>query len=296
MRELLEKSGFKNEDIEFLLSVDESVVKKIKEISDEYLAQEDRTIFMPFLERVRELACDGLSPYTLDLLFWICAAPTLKEEYISAGYGEKLFYEFMADLTYKTNECKAVTGICGIFSVWYRLFFSHQLFPAGRLNFNFKELLVDYSYGDYEFKKGDRVFGCHIPSSGKLLQEDVMNSLDRAYKFFKKNFGLEGNILPVICSSWLLYPPYHGDVFSEGSNIYNFAKNFDIVSWSETEEFLQCTLVFNKMYEGRDMKDLPSDTTLRRNFIRYFKEGKSFGSGYGILLYDGEKKEIINKK
>ena len=121
-----------------------------------------------------------------------------------------------------------------------------------------------------------------------------MDSLQKAYEFFKKRGKIEGNVMRIFCASWLLYTPYVENIFPEGSNLHKFAEMFDVYLDSEREDFSDCWRIFGKKYEGTT-EGLPSDTTLRRNFIKYINEGKSFGNGYGVILYDGEQRKIINK-
>ena len=143
---------------------------------------------------------------------------------------------------------------------------------------------------DFTLNKGDFVLRCHIPSGGPLKPELCRESFQIAYEFFTDR--LKDGILPIVCRSWLLYPDYT-DVFGENSNTVDFAKNFKIISVHETEGFDEAWRVFGVDYEG-DVSKLPTDTTLQRNFIEYIKEGKAFGGGTGVLLFDG--KEVLTRR
>ena len=70
---------------------------------------------------------------------------------------------------------------------------------------------------------------------------------------------------------------------------------FDVISQKETEGFGDCWRIFNKDYEG-STADFTADTGLQRRFIDYINNGGTFGTGYGTILYDGEKREIVNRK
>lgn len=120
-----------------------------------------------------------------------------------------------------------------------------------------------------------------------------MESFQKAYEFFKPD--ISGNIIPIISDTWLFYKPYIDQVFPAKSNLKQFANLFDIIdNYTSTDGFYDGWRVFHKMYEGTT-EGLPDDTTLQRNFIAYINAGGHFGYGYGILLYDGEKKEIVRK-
>ena len=198
-------------------------------------------------------------------------------------------------LTYKVRECRKHYGYCGVVTPRFYQIFRCVLFGLGRLQY--ATLVYEeetYTSGGYALNSGDRVFACHIPSSGKLTPELCMESLDRAYQFFKND--LKDHILPVCCGSWLLYPPYTEKVFPEGSNTKAFSRMFDVISTNDWgENFAISQIVFGMPYGG-DPEILPQNTSLQKNFVSYIRSGGSFGSGYGILLYDGIKKEIINRR
>ncbi len=117
-----------------------------------------------------------------------------------------------------------------------------------------------------------------------------MESLDRAYTMFEDR--LKDGVLPVWCRSWLLYPEYER-VFGENSNTVKFARKFETTAIREFEEFDEGWRVFGADW-GRELSELPCDTTLQRNFIEYIKNGKPFGDGAGVLLYDG--KTVLTKR
>ena len=119
-----------------------------------------------------------------------------------------------------------------------------------------------------------------------------MDSLERAYEFLKKD--LKTSILPVVCNSWLLFPPYAEQVFGEGSNLKTFAGLFDVIETIPRETFEDGWRLFGAAYKD-PVSQLPRDTSLRRSMVRYIENGGGFGFGFGVILYDGEQKKIINR-
>lgn len=293
LKELLEKIGVLKEDAAEILAADGVLRKEITPISEAYM-NTDREKCQAFVKEAEEKARGGVDGYMAQLLFWLYCMPRLREEYLAEGLAEDIFYHSMADFTYKIKECKQMKGKVGVFVDWFAPFFEKKMFALGRLQYHHYPLYVDsYTLGDFSLQKGDTVYQCHIPSSGKLLLPDVMDSLDKAYHFYKKE--LKGSIIPVCCASWMLFPDYQGSVFSEGSNIAVFASLFDIIDVYPTEAFNDFWRVFGVEYAKRD-KGVPTDTSLRRAFVRYMEKGGRYGAGYGIILYDGEKKQIVNQK
>lgn len=254
-----------------------------------------KEVALSWLSKARQLAQTEEEDYMLQLLFWLHCIPYLEREYQHRGIGKDVLINSLMDLTYKTRECRKKFGCCGITTQRYYLFFCMGMFGLGRLQF--QPTVYDknvYRFGDYTLNPGDRIYGCHIPSAGKLTPELCMDSLDRAYNFFKE--ALRGDILPVRCSSWLLYPPYEEHVFPAGSNMQAFARMFDILSSTGFPEDLYIMQTVFGVPGMADPDSLPQETALQRNLAAYLKSGGTFGSAYGILLYDGAKKEILNKR
>ena len=236
-----------------------------------------------------------IDQYKARLIGWLNCVPYLRESFRKNGICEEIFYESMKDFSYKFRECRAVYETDGLFVDWFSLFFELKLFALGRLQYEISTFEFDsYSSNGFKLKEGDIVYSCHIPSSGKLTTDLCMQSFQKAYNFF--NPYLNGEIIPIVCNTWLLYEPYIEAVFPNGSNLKQFSQLFDIIHLTQTgDKFEDSWRVFNKFYNGTT-EDLPDDNTLRRNFIKYIKNGGDFGVGYGIILYNGKTNKIVNQK
>lgn len=289
MRTLLSKIGVDKSDVEYILRADEACGDAIDKISKAYFAK--KIEMKDALEQVATYATEDFHKYVLNLLFWLHTVPMMAVEYEKRGLPEDLLYETMSDLSTKMRECRELRGCTGIEETWYFLFTDIKLFSMGRLQFKKDEFLhTHYSNHGITIQKGDRVYACHIPSSGKLSRELYLDSFQRAYEFYKPE--LNGTVIPIVCASYLFYPPYMEKVFPEKSNIRRFANEFDLLLTRKYQTFGDCWRIFNRRFEGTT-KGLPTDNELRRNFVKYIDEGGDFGYGYGILLYDGEKKEVL---
>ena len=229
----------------------------------------------------------GVNVFSLHLTFLLECALRAKKVYDERGIDESVYYDTMCDLSYKVKECKKMYGVCGVSSFsWYHGIMLVNTFKLGRLEYAVGRLEYD-EYKNYA-KRGDRVYNCHIPSCGPLTYELVIDSLERAYKFF----GCKDYLI-VHCSSWMLYPPVYREVFPEGSNLKMFYELFDIVGETPvTSNAANFWRIFYKP-DTTPLDELPTDTTLQRSFIKYFKEGKFMGTGKGIIVFDG--KRIVNK-
>lgn len=305
--EFLEKIGFSLKDIEFIMEINKKYSHKIVPLVKEYMEGANLAPLLPYKDGERN-ASEGrairyiesvqkklpeIDQYASRLLAWLNCVPYLNQSFKKYGISDDIFYESMKDFSYKLKECRDVYGTIGLFVDWFFLFCDLKLFALGRLQYEVCAFIHDeYSHDEFKLKKGDTVYYCHISSSGKLTTDMCMDSFQKAYEFFKPQ--LRCNIIPIVTHTWLLYKPYMEHVFPKGSNLERFVKLFDVIESSSTGcQFNDCWRVFNKMYEGTTI-GLPSDNTLRRNFIRYINDGGDFGGGYGVILYDGENRKIIN--
>lgn len=240
------------------------------------------TLFL--LRRVKN---ENTHIYTAQLLFVIACAEFLKKSYEELKLPEDIYWDTMNDVKCKLIECKAVHNIWGTFEPeWYNGFFRLKRFALGRLQFE-KALFEwdDYTKHGYTVHKGDWVYNFHIPSNGQpLTQNAVLNSFRRAYDFFAADRN--SDIMPIICKSWLLFPG-HREYLPENSNIVKFGSMFDIFKAMYPAGFPDAWRVFGKDYNG-DASQMPAETTLQRAILSWLQQGNGIGSGYGILLFDGE--------
>ncbi len=236
-----------------------------------------------YMEWIRELAEEsGVRPYAADMAFGLYCATILRGRYAEKGLPDGLFLDTVADLRYKLMECKAVEDEWGSFvAKWWKDFFRMKRFALGRLQYEHMPFRCEEYHG---IKQGDIVYNCHIPSSGPLRYEGVIESLKKAHSFYRDE--LKDGILTVVCSSWLLYPPMY-EVYPENSNLRRFFELFDIIESKETDLYHNLWRIFN--VKEAPIEELPENSSLQRRLKQYLLAGGDMGSGYGVLLFDGEK-------
>lgn len=239
----------------------------------------------------------GVHPYSMELYVFMVRALPLRERYRQAGIDEQVYWDSMTDLRAKLIECRDVYGVNGSFvASWFFGFFDMTRFALGRLQFEIGQFHHDkpYLWGDLALQSGDNAINIHIPSLGPLPTESVLDALGRAYRFpyFEKVRVQGSDIRPFMCGSWLLYPG-HRDFLPSRSNILKFMDCFDIIRCEEEREFGNKWRVFGKD-KDTPPENLPTDTALRRAYAERLRAGGMTGSGFGILLFDGEK--IVNHR
>ena len=306
--DVFEKIGISQEDREYILEMDKVYGCKAKELAERYNAEMPIKPFEPYRGeergdasiRARKYAdlaieIDPEKQYITQLLMWLYMFSYMEENYKKYNIPESVLLDTAANIRYKMDECMSVYGEVGVFVEYFFLEDELKLFALGRLQFEYHTFYYqsDYKCGDFVLDEGDVVLACHIPTDGRPLSKELcMESFKMAYDFFKKD--LKDGILPLICTSWMMYPPYVEKVLPEKSNIKKFVDMFDVIKVFESpDRFGDSWRIFGgKKYEGTT-EGLPSNNTLQRNMINYINEGGKFGYGGGVLLFDGEK--IINR-
>lgn len=286
--EIAKKINFPEEAIEYFKEKHDALMARPELYSelyramDEFYMKGDRS----FIEILDKVAAEADIPnYSVHMIFLLLAARPLRYIYRQQGISEDIYYETLTDLKCKLMECKNVQGCWGTFvGWWYPDMFRCKIVKLGRLEYE----RLAFPHDDYKgfLKKGDKVFNCHIPSSGPVTKESVIESLKIAYAFFSDE--LKDGILPVYCSSWMLYPG-HKELYPEGSNLRNFYELFDIFAEVEDKSNHNFWRLFNVDYSPETFEAAPENTTLQRNIKNYIRSGKNMGTGKGVLLFDGEK-------
>ena len=228
-------------------------------------------------------AC-GVHRYTLHLLFFIRLSLHTMELYNKRGIPLAIYTDSMMDLKLKMIDCHRRVDIWGIFVAdWIKGFFDLTRFTLGRLQFEMITYGRHYDRKGFVLNPEDRVINVHIPSSGPLDHEDCMESYRLAAAFFKDEF--QGRPTAFVCHSWLLFPP-NREILAQTSNILKFMNDYEITDFT-TDEGEDLWRIFYKDYSG-DPESWPHDTSLRRAYIRWLKDGNKPGSGNGIFFFDGQ--------
>jgi hypothetical protein len=222
--------------------------------------------------------------YTVKLLLFVTFSKALKEHYIKNGYDDQLYYSTMLDLKYKLIECKLVKGVDGTYVAnWLTGFFALTRFGFNRLQFEIRPAKLDYTSNGNSIKAGDPVINVHIPRTGTpLTPTEFEEDFDKAASFFSESFT--DRPIAFVCHSWLLYEKLR-EFLKETSNIIAFMNKFDIIftDYLEFGDYSQIWRLFDVDYSG-NLDDLPEDSSLRRAYKQYLKDGGKWGAGYGIFF------------
>ena len=232
--------------------------------------------YMALAKEMSEIT--GIHDHTVEMLLLLGAADILRYVYNAKGLPDKVWRDSMCDLRYKLFEYKKLSGLWGTnVGWWYKDFYTLKRFALGRLQFNKGRLKVNC--GDL-YKEGDTVLYCHIPSSGPLDIEEAKESFRMAREWFKNDF--KDGIVPLACSSWLLYPDMT-EKLPDKSNIKKFAALFDIYSSFADPANNNFWRVFYRDYSPEIMDEIKPASTLERVIVDMIKCGGSLGYGVGLI-------------
>lgn len=232
----------------------------------------------------------GENVYTLHLIFLMNCTETLLDRYHEAGISEDIYWDTMDDIRCKLLECMECEHCVGTFVAgWFDGFFEMNRFALGRFQFEYSDFGNEGGYTTkcgYHINDGDFAVGFHIPSSGIPLTDEIrLDSYKKAYEFFKDRFN--GKPAVFVCGSWLLFPK-HKEFLPPYLNILRFMDDFEIVRSSEKDNFGDDWRVFGHWTE-EPLENWPTDTALRKAYKEWLLAGNKTGSGYGVIIFDGEK-------
>ena len=284
---LFEKGDYDKSDIDCLISAYDKVVStpEAKKLLDEIMSLYEENINLDYyndiiVNRAQKIAeIVGIHTYTIELLAFACMSKHLKKLYEKKGIDEQIFNDSVLDLKWKLEECKAVKGICGSFVAWwFPGFFDMTRFALGRLQFEVVKFGHNYSKNGVVLTPDSKVINVHIPRTGTPMDKESCDiSYAQAREFFKDEVGEDGHF---ICHSWLLYPE-NLNILPQHTNVYRFASEYDIFESAVTDGE-DLWRLFDT--DEKDPEKLPTDSSLRRNYVEHLKKGGKLGWGLGVKL------------
>ncbi len=217
------------------------------------------------------LDSDKICELTVLLAFAIRSYDKYKEKNIS----DKVYIDTMKCFSRFINETYKWTGKYTFdrgFWVWRQI--SLVLFRVGQLEFEIFN--VDENTAEkLNINKGEQVLNVHIPNDAICTREQLNLSYKEARDFFKKYFNKEYEF---ICSSWLLGKEL-GDFIKRDGGIYNFRKDYEVVDYFESDDYLQWA--FDR-YSG-DIKEFQPKTKLQKAIKIHLLNGGKMTVGTGII-------------
>lgn len=288
LQEFMESYDYPEEAIATLLAAYDVLkenpdFRKLLEIYDK-----DRFCdYTAMLAKCKAIAKDtGIHTYTVEFLMFMCFSRRLRETYRENGLPDAMWRQSMLDLKCKMLVCKAVKNVWGMFvAFWYDGFFRMERFGMGRMEFELFEFPLEYYEKDGKvLRKGDQVINCHIAKTGQPLSRELVEDAYRqAAEFYKDAF--KGKPIPFFCESWLLFSKMD-ELLPARSNIRSFKERFDIIHdhLYDKGDYSEMWRLYDMDYTG-NLDDFPGDSSLRRAYKQYLKDGGQVGEGYGVFFW-----------
>ena len=272
-------------DLDKILANSESraLIEECVELYNENIDR-DYKVLVAMADKAGELS--GVHIYSAEMLMFIMLTKRLRELYREKNISDKIWFDSVSDLKWKLWECKAVKGIWGSFvNVWYYRFFDMTRFALGRLQFEIWDVNDECTINGRDVKKGMKAISIHIPRTlTPLTKESKLDAYRQAVEVFGAEFGDQ----PVLfaCHSWLLSKEMP-ELLKDGSNLKGFFDDFYIVKYETAEkgEYPDAWRLFDMEYTG-NLDDYPEDSSLRRSYKAYLKNGGQMGWGMGFFFAD----------
>lgn len=238
-----------------------------------------------WIDRIAEIAQTmGVHPYRAHMLLFLCLSDHLRTVYQTNGINDEIWKNSMLDLKWKLWECKAVKGIWGTFVPhWFLGFFHMTRFALGRLQFEIVNCKTNYEKNGKQLTPESKVINVHIPRTlTPLDRASCIDAYRQAVHFFESQF--QDAPMAFVCNSWLLYPPTK-DILPPTSNLRSFMADFDVILQKEDPEGERPNAwrLFD-MDDTGNVDDYPENSSLRRAYKQYLKNGGYMGSGYGVFF------------
>ena len=226
----------------------------------------------------------GVHHYSAEMLMLISLSKHLRKLYKEKNIADKIWFDSMSDLKWKLWECKAVKGMWGTFvGGWFYRFFDMTRFALGRLQFEMWNVNDECDINGKPVRKGMKAISIHIPRTlTPLTKESRLDAYRQAAEVFADEFG-DQRIL-FACHSWLLSKEMPG-LLKDGSNIKSFIEDFYIAKYEIADEgdYNDAWRLFDMEYTG-SVDDFPGDSSLRRSYKEYLKNGGRMGCGMGFFF------------
>lgn len=219
----------------------------------------------------REAGRLGISPYTADWVHFVNLLDEALKRYRRRNLSFSLFVDSFDDLRVKCEECFSLYGIYGSFVArWYSRFFDLTCFSFGRLE------AEEAKFKDSSpLSEGETVINIHIPSKGKLDEEECEKSYRMASDFFNRR--------DFVTDSWLLNPL--NSQLGPESGIVKFASRYRLLHMTKDEKNSDAWRIFNRP-DVHDPQSLPQDTRLQRIYREHMLNRGTIDRGYGYFHFE----------
>lgn len=242
--------------------------------------------FTVLREKIANLAeITGVHAYTAYAVMYVSMNIPLKNHYINAGYPLDIYLETIKDVSFHMKAVKLTDGVWGTYTSWHSALYKMEIFGFGRLQFQPLKSTIAYQGNGFNLVEGETYYlNIHIPRTETPLSESEVNeSLEKGAKFFKNLYFKDSKVL-FHCQSWLLFEK-HYEMLKPTSNILKFMNRFTIIDKGFYPDFSQLWRLFDMYYTGNP-NDFPTDSSLRREYVKMLNNGGATGWGRGVFHYE----------
>jgi len=215
----------------------------------------------------------------------------MRRFYATHNIPEKVFRDTIADINRNMVEAKLRNNKYVIEPYvfnWLVKHMTNRVFHVGRLQFEAKCIDKDFDL----VNAGDYVLNVHIPASGKLPYDEVLDAYRQAAALFRRlmpHIAYKG----FICESWMLSPQLK-EILDTESNLVKFLSDYEIYHIDGNDESFYTYVYINK---PNNLHDLPEDTSLQKAIKQHLLSGGKIEFGCGFIPIEKyAKRDIEHEK
>ena len=234
-----------------------------------------KNLFFSNRDSFRETVTDKLTGLQILKLYLLWIEDT-KAKYDALGIPETYFWDSCMDFPIWCNDHLVRFGRPDFIEWdWVGKTLRMEVIRIGRLQFEPDVLKHEISVSGQTYVAGTPILHVHIPAGEPLDLAAVLDSMDRAPKFFKQYYGSEFTLFH--CHSWLLSPDLK-NLLSENSRIMQFKNLFQVYGTDDERQAEE--RVFGFLSD--DPAKYPEKTSLQRTVKEYLLSGNEVKMAVGI--------------
>jgi len=186
------------------------------------------------------------------------------------------FFAALPNYTYNQFGLQEPDGFLPVYRKEGSILTAHFFGEKGRLD-NLPQK-IDLTQLQTVLKPGDHVITIHIPAEGRMMPEDVKESIRKAYVLFGKYMPV---CKAIVCQTWFLDPALRGEIIRDGSNMAAFADLFDIICGTDSRNFSIYEHIFK--VKPQPLEDLKPANAFQQRIVERALRGERIYWSYGVL-------------
>lgn len=210
-------------------------------------------------------------------IYLLAADRAWEKVYRPDGADRQIYLDTVGMLSRFVRECRQMYGkVCFDRSTWVWRILCGRIYRIGALEFERKTMETDVPQAG--LTAGTPVLSVHIPSDADLSEASLRQTYAKARDFYAR-LEPDAPPRPLVCDSWMLAPDLR-ELLPQDSGILRFAADYELYGQNPAD-----TSPYRWVFHSPDgeWEHFPTQTTLQKNLLAYYRSGRNLGSAAGIF-------------